>query len=105
MKEKKYDLALMRCLGASKGKLFFHVVLEAIAVTLIGSCLGILIGHAAVQIIGFYQESAQARLTGNYFIQEELYLIFAGLIIGLVASIIPALQVYRVDIAKTLSKS
>jgi putative ABC transport system permease protein len=105
MKEKKYDLALMRCLGASKGKLFFHVVLEALAATLLGSFLGVLIGHLAVHIIGVYQESAQARLTGSYFIAEELYLIIAGLVIGLIASIIPALQVYKVDIAKTLSKS
>lgn len=104
MKEKKYDLAIMRCLGASKTKLFFLVMLEGLMVTIIGAVLGLLIGHIALQIIGAYQESSQAKLTGIYFVYEELYLLFTGLIIGLVAALIPALQTYRVDIAKTLTK-
>ncbi|RDC55779.1 ABC transporter permease [Pedobacter chinensis] len=104
MKEKKYDLAVMRCLGASKPKLFFLVMIEGLLITVSGAILGLLLGHLALQIIGFYQESSQARLTGLYFVADELYLIIAGLVIGVVASIIPALQTYRVDIARTLSK-
>ena len=104
MKEKKYDLAIMRCLGASKLKLFFLVMLEGLLITIVGAVIGLLIGHFALEIIGKYQESSQAKLTGFYFVTEELYLLLAGLLIGIVASIIPALQTYRVDIAKTLSK-
>ncbi|MDN3585722.1 ABC transporter permease [Pedobacter aquatilis] len=104
MKEKKYDLAIMRCLGASKLKLFFLVMLEGLLITIVGAALGLLIGHLALEIIGKYQESSQAKLTGLYFVTEEFYLLLAGLLIGIVASIIPALQTYRVDIAKTLSK-
>jgi len=105
MKEKKYDLAIMRCLGASKSKLFFLVMIEGLLITVSGAILGLFIGHLAIQIIGMYQESAQARLTGLYFVNDEFYLIIAGLFIGIVASIIPALQTYRVDIARTLSKN
>ncbi|MDQ1138656.1 ABC transporter permease [Pedobacter agri] len=104
MKEKKYDLAIMRCLGASKSKLFFLVMIEGLLITVSGAILGLFIGHLAIQIIGMYQESAQARLTGLYFVNDEFYLIIAGLCIGIIASIIPALQTYRVDIARTLSK-
>lgn len=104
MKEKKYDLAIMRCLGASKLKLFFLVMLEGLLITIVGAVIGLLIGHFALEIIGKYQESSQAKLTGLYFVTEEFYLLLAGLLIGIVASIIPALQTYRVDIAKTLSK-
>lgn len=104
MKEKKYDLAIMRCLGASKLKLFTLVMLEGLMITVSGAILGLLIGHLALHLIGVYQESSQARLTGIFFVNEELYLVMAGLLIGIVASIIPALQTYRVDIARTLSK-
>ncbi|MCX2474385.1 ABC transporter permease [Pedobacter sp. MC2016-05] len=104
MKEKKYDLAVMRSLGASKSKLFFLVMLEGLLITVSGAILGLFIGHLALHIIGHYQESSQARLTGLYFVTDELYLIVAGLIIGVVASILPAIQTYRVDIARTLSK-
>ncbi|GGG96604.1 ABC transporter permease [Pedobacter zeae] len=104
MKERKYDLALMRCLGASKSKLFFLVLLEGIMVTLIGACLGLLIGHAALEAIGSYQESSQAKLTGLTMVPQEIYLIWTGLLIGALASIIPAMQIYKVDIATTLTK-
>lgn len=104
MKEKKYDLAVMRCLGASKGKIFFLVMLEGLLITFVGAIIGLVIGHTALHIIGMYQESSQARLTGIYFVGEEIYLLVAGLCIGIIAAIIPALQTYRVDIAKTLSK-
>ncbi|WP_025144527.1 ABC transporter permease [Pedobacter jeongneungensis] len=104
MKERKYDLAVMRCLGASKSKLFFLVMFEGILVTLIGACLGLLIGHIALEVIGAYQESSQAKLTGLTAVPQEVYLIWIGLFIGAVASLIPAMQIYKVDIAATLTK-
>lgn len=104
MKEKKYDLAIMRCLGASKVKIFLLVMLEGLLITVTGAIFGLVIGHVALSLIGYFQESSQARLTGAYFVIDELYLIGAGLAIGVIAAIIPAIQTYRVDIANTLSK-
>ena len=104
MKERKYDLAVMRCLGASKAKLFFLVVLEGVLVTYIGAFFGLLIGHAVLELIGASQESSQARLTGMAVVPQELYLIAVGVFTGILASIIPALQIYKVDIAETLTK-
>ena len=104
MKEKKYDLAIMRCLGASKSKIFFLVMLEGLLITVIGTILGLLVGHFALEVIGSGQESSQARLTGIFFVIDELYLVLAGLLIGVFAALIPALQTYRVDIADTLTK-
>ena len=105
MKERKYDLAIMRCLGASKSKLFFLVMFEGVLVTFIGACLGLLIGHVALEVIGAYQESSQAKLTGLTAIPQEVYLIWIGLFIGALASLIPAMQIYKVDIAETLTKN
>ena len=105
MKERKYDLAIMRCLGASKSKLFFLVMFEGVLVTFIGACLGLLIGHVALEVIGAYQESSQAKLTGLTAVPQEVYLIWIGLFIGALASLIPAMQIYKVDIAETLTKN
>jgi putative ABC transport system permease protein len=104
MKERKYDLAIMRCLGASKSKLFFLVMFEGVLVTLIGACFGLVIGHVALEVIGAYQESSQAKLTGLIAVPQEVYLIWIGLFIGTLASLIPAMQIYKVDIAETLTK-
>ncbi|WP_369799732.1 ABC transporter permease [Pedobacter sp. BMA] len=103
MKERKYDLAIMRCLGASKFKLFFLVLMESLQLTVAGAIVGILIGHGSLYVIGFFQEAAQAKLNGFYFMTDELYLLLAGIVIGVLAALLPAFQVFKVDIAKTLT--
>lgn len=105
LKERKYDLAIMRTLGASRGKLFLIIIAEGIILTLAGTIIGIALGHLALQFIGNYQESSQARLSGLIFLKDEIYLFVAGLAIGIFAAIIPAIQAYRSNISRILSKN
>ncbi len=105
LKERSYDLAIMRTLGASKAKLFSLIILEGLILTLIGTIIGVALGHGILQLIGSYQESSQAKMNGLLFINEEVYLLAAGLLIGIVAAIIPAIQAYRADISKILAKN
>lgn len=105
LKERNYDLAIMRTLGASRTKLFVIVILEGLLLTIAGTIIGIALGHFALALIGNYQESSQAKLSGSIFITSELYLLLAGLGIGIFASIIPALQAYRSNISKILAKN
>lgn len=105
LKERNYDLAIMRTLGASRTKLFFIVILEGLLLTVAGTIVGLLLGHFVMELIGHYQESRQAKLTGKIFLNSELYLLLAGLAIGIFASIIPALQAYRSNISKILAKN
>ena len=105
LKERSYDLAIMRTLGASRAKLFLIVITEGIMLTLAGTIIGIALGHLALEFIGSNQESSQARLTGLILLGDEAYLFVAGLAIGIFASIIPAVQAYRSNISKILSKN
>lgn len=105
LKERKYDIAVMRVMGASRYKIFFIVILEGVLLSLLGAMIGIAIGHAVLHVIGSFQDSGQARLSGLVFVPKELLIIVAGLIIGILASIIPAIQAYRSDIAAILSKA
>ncbi|RZL38257.1 MAG: FtsX-like permease family protein [Pedobacter sp.] len=105
LKERNYDLAIMRTLGASRTKLFIIVILEGLLLTVAGTIVGLVLGHFAMELIGHYQESSQAKLTGKIFLNSELYLLLAGLAIGIFASIIPALQAYRSNISKILAKN
>lgn len=105
LKERSYDLAIMRTLGASKGKLFFIIILEGLILTLIGTIIGIVLGHGILQLIGNYQESSQAKMNGLLFIKEEFYLLAAGLLIGAIAAIIPAIQAYKSNISKILARN
>lgn len=105
LKERSYDLAIMRTLGASKIKLFMMIILEGLILTIIGTIVGLALGHLALHLIGHYQESSQARLTGMIFIPNEIYILLAGLGIGIFAAIIPALQAYKSNISKILAKN
>lgn len=105
LKERNYDLAIMRTLGASRGQLFQIVIFEGILLTFAGTVIGICLGHLVLQFIGIYQESSQARLTGFLFLTNEIYLFVAGLVIGIFAAIIPAVQAYRSNISKILAKN
>ncbi len=104
LKERRYDLAIMRTLGASPGKLFAHIVLEGLLLAVFGGVCGFLLGHAAVELTGkLLSETSQASLTGWQYLREETYIFVGVLGVGLFASLLPALQTYRMDISETLA--
>jgi len=104
LRERVYDLAIMRVMGASRGAIFGMILLEGMLLTTFGSLAGITLGHGALHLIGYWQGSPQARLDGLAFLPEEGWLLVAGLGIGLVAALLPAIQAYRTDISETMSK-
>ncbi len=104
LRERVYDLAVMRVMGASRRAIFSMIMLEGALLTTFGSLVGILLGHGALQCIGYWQGSPQARLDGLVFLPEETLLAGAGLLIGLLAALLPALRAYRTDISETMSK-
>lgn len=104
LRERVYDLAVMRVMGASREVIFTMIMLEGALLTTFGSLAGVLLGHGALHSIGYWQGSPQARLDGLVFLPEEGWLLGAGLVIGLVAALLPAIQAYRTDISETMSK-
>lgn len=106
LKERKYDLAVMRTLGASSGQLFLHIVLEGVILTVLGAIVGIAIGHLFLAVLVMQNEQgAISGLSAAVFLQEELWIIGYAVVVGFVASLIPAWTAYQTDIAKQLTKS
>ena len=105
MKERKYDLAIFRTLGASRNTLFLVVLLEGIILSSIGGLLGIFSGHLIMELIGKHiLSSGSETFHGNIFYPEELYFFFVALLLGLLASIIPAISAMKIAISKILSE-
>ena len=105
LKERKYDLAILRAIGASRFQLLFLVFLEGIMLTFIGALLGILLGHTFLQIIVNQNDTGVASAFESWiFLKEELWLVIYALCVGLLASIIPALSAYKTDISKQLTQ-
>lgn len=105
LKERNYDLAIMRTLGASRTKLFLIVIAEGMMLTLAGTIIGMALGHLVLEFIGSNQESSQAQLSGFVLLYDEIYLFAAGIAIGIFAAILPAAQAYRCNISKILAKN
>ncbi|MEN0002539.1 MAG: FtsX-like permease family protein [Bacteroidota bacterium] len=106
LKERKYELALMRVMGASRGKLFLLILMEGLLLAVLGFVIGIIISHVGMELIaGVMQDAYRYAFSGTVFLKEEIYLLFGALGIGLVASIIPALKAFQTDISDTLSEA
>jgi putative ABC transport system permease protein len=105
LKERQYELALMRVMGAGQGKLFLLIVLEGLLLSFVGFLVGIFLSHGAMQLLAKYMSDAyRYSFTGWSWLKEEWYLLLGALVIGFVAAIIPAINAYRMDISKTLSR-
>ncbi|WP_304065943.1 ABC transporter permease [Pedobacter glucosidilyticus] len=103
LKERKYDLAVLRILGASKQQLFTMMLIEGVILTFIGALLGLAAGHILVEVLGSLDGASQVLFSGYLFLNDEFYVLWAGIGLGIIAAIIPAIQVYRYDIAKILN--
>ncbi|MDH5399107.1 MAG: ABC transporter permease [Cyclobacteriaceae bacterium] len=105
MKDRRYDLAIMRAMGASRIKLFNSVVLEGMIISILGGTLGVLMGHGILEVIGLQLEEARkSGITGLFWINAELWIAAGALAIGGLSALIPALHVMRVDISKVLAE-
>jgi putative ABC transport system permease protein len=103
LKERRYDLAIMRTLGASQMKLFSQIILEGLLLAFLGAVVGFVLGHLAVEVIGNMEIVAdKIQLNGWLFLPIEGFILLGVLLIGLISAIIPALQTYQVDISETL---
>lgn len=106
LKERKYDLAILRSIGASRMQLVMLVFLEGLTLTFLGAVLGIVLGHGFLAgIISVNEQGVAASLNPWVFLQDELWILVFALGVGIVASLIPAWSAYQTSIAKQLTKS
>ncbi len=104
LKERRYDMAIMRSMGATRSKLFVSILLEGGALTLLGSIIGLLMGHGVLILLStMVEETQKAGISGFVFYPQEWVILGGSLLLGLACAILPAVQAYRVDISKILS--
>ena len=103
LNERKYDLALLRTLGAKPAGVFSLLVAEALAIGLLGSVLGVALGHGLVALLPLWLGEAHSLiLTPFWFECDELYLILGMAVLALLASFAPAWRAYRMNLSEVL---
>ena len=104
LKKRRYELALMRVHGATKLQLVQLVLQEGIILSVIGAVLGLLISRITLLIITLFVENKYTFSSLQFnLLKEELWLLPVTLLIGVVASLIPTVLSYNINIPKTLS--
>jgi len=103
LQERRYDLALLRMLGASPAKLFVLVAAEGMTLVVAGVILGLVVGHVAAEALGRWLAASQTwSLTGIAWAPGEAWLAALALVLGAATCAIPAILAYRRDPASVL---
>ena len=104
MSERKYEMALIRTLGASRFQLSTMIIFESLILTILGFILGLLFSRIGVMFVSsLMEESLNYNLNSFKVLSEEYWLLVLSVLIGLISSLIPAIQVYKMNISKILA--
>jgi putative ABC transport system permease protein len=105
LQERRYDLALLRTLGARPGTLFALLAAEGVTLVVAGVILGLVLGHAAAEALGHWiARSNPWSITGFAWVGAEAGVVLVVLLAGVATSLLPAVQAYRRDPAILLKR-
>lgn len=105
LEERRYDLAVMRTLGASRAKLFGLLMTEGVVLSLLGAMLGLALGHVLASALGAWLEATQHYpVSGREWRPEELWVVAVALGVGVLAAVLPAWRAYRTEVSRTLAR-
>ncbi len=103
LKDRKYDMAIMRTMGATKTKLFSLVIVEGLIITGIGGIIGLLFGHTMLYFISTQTSESADFIEAFKIYPNEIWILIAAIALGLLAALIPSFKAYRTTISKTLA--
>jgi putative ABC transport system permease protein len=102
--ERRYDLAIMRALGAPRGTLVAVLLVESVLLSATGLVVGLVLAHAFASGVGWWLPAAASLAAGAWVWQPEEWAIVAlALGAGIIATLLPAWRTYRLDVAATLA--
>jgi putative ABC transport system permease protein len=104
LRQREADMAMLRVMGAKPLAIFAQVISEGLLLAAAGAILGLLLGHGVVALaVASFEQLREVGLTAWRFEPAEGSIVLATLGAGAVAALLPALRVFGVDIARTLS--
>jgi putative ABC transport system permease protein len=105
LQERRYDLALLRTLGARPASLAMLTLAEGVTLLIAGVILGSALGHGATHALGLWLAgSGSWPLTGLTWVPEEALLAAGVVAIGALTCLAPAVQAYFSDPASLLAR-
>lgn len=105
LQDRRADLALLRVLGANRSTVFLSVILQGVALGIVGVILGFVLGHGSAEWIARTASAGQAPFTGWIWHTGEW--VIGAVAIGLctLAASWPAWQAYRGAVPEALENA
>ena len=105
LRERRTEMALLRSYGASRGQLLAVVLQEGLLLSLAGYALGIIFSRLGLWFTAnVIAADYHYTLEGSALLPDEWWLLAVTIGVGLLASIIPAIQAASVNISQTLAE-
>ncbi|GAB3575873.1 ABC transporter permease [Spirosoma luteolum] len=105
LKERRYEMALMLSMGATRAQLFGMLLLEGLVLALIGFVLGIVLSRVGLWLFSSsVSNDYHYNLAAFGILPEEWALLGVAILVGLLAAALPAIGVYRMNISRTLAE-
>ena len=97
--ERKRDMAMLRLIGISRGTVFRAIVLEAVAIAVLGSVAGAALGVVVARIVNTHYANVYDTTLRFALVTPRIVLFAAllGLALGVAAGALAALRVVRVS--------
>lgn len=104
LKDREYELALIRVMGGSRFRLFGCIVLEGVSFVILGYIIGFVISRLAMFSLSSYTDNNFNYSLLEWVTLTDLSLLSVSLVIGLIAAFIPALKAMNANISKILGQ-
>lgn len=103
---RKYELALMRTMGGSRGGLFLLLILEGGLLSAGGSLLGIVLSRIGIFTLAqLIEDKFRYDWSSMGLLPSEWLLVGMAIFVGLVASAIPGRSAMKLDTSRTLTEA
>ncbi|MBC8108496.1 MAG: ABC transporter permease [Anaerolineae bacterium] len=97
------EIAILRALGATRGKVLLLICLEAATIGLVGAIGGLIAAHLLAAVASaFFTRMLGEGINWLAWQPIELLYLLAVVILCLVAGLVPAIKAYRVPVADNL---
>lgn len=104
---RRYDLAVLRVLGAAPRRLFATVMAEGLILSGLGAMAGVIAGHIAAYGLASSVDSLRnVVLPSHMLVPQPMDAVFIalGLLVGGLAAFVPSVSAGRTDIAELLAR-
>jgi putative ABC transport system permease protein len=105
LKERRYEIAIIRVHGATPLQVFLMILFEGLIISMLGLIVGMVAGHIGMELAGaLLQDDYKYSFSGWLWVHGEYWIIMAALGVGILASLLPAIQGSGINLHKTLAE-